>query len=91
MTRLAEVGLLRPADFEALLAAHKLLRRLINALRMVHGNAKDLTVPTTDSEEFAFLARRLHYGDDLAQLAADLSASMQAVIKISNEQLEMNT
>ncbi len=90
MTRLAEVGLLRPDDFTALLAAHKLLRRLINALRMVHGNAKDLTVPSTNSEEFAFLARRLHYGDDLAQLSTDLSASMQAVIKISNEHLEMN-
>ncbi len=83
MSRLAEVGLLRHDDFEPLLAAHKFLRRLINALRMVHGNARDLTVPPADSEEFAFLARRLHYGDDVAQLQADLSAHMQHVQEIN--------
>lgn len=83
MTRLAEVGLLSPTDFEQLLAAHKFLRRLINALRMVHGNAKDLTVPPANSEEFAFLARRLHYGDDVSQLQTDLSAHMQHVQEIN--------
>lgn len=83
MTRLAEVGLLRHDDFDPLLAAHKFLRRLINALRMVHGNARDLTVPPADSEEFAFLARRLHYGDNVAQLQADLSAHMQHVQEIN--------
>ncbi len=87
MTRLAEVGLLSPADFERLLAAHKFLRRLINALRMVHGNAKDLTVPPADSEEFAFLARRLHYGEDISQLQADLSAHMQYVQEINTRLL----
>ena len=36
-------------------------------------NARDLTVPPADSEAFAFLARRLRYGNDVAQLRADLA------------------
>jgi glutamate-ammonia-ligase adenylyltransferase len=35
------------------------LRRLIDALRVVRGHAKDLTIPPDDSREFAYLARRL--------------------------------
>jgi glutamate-ammonia-ligase adenylyltransferase len=35
------------------------LRRLIDALRMVRGHAKDLTIPSEQSREYAYLARRL--------------------------------
>lgn len=38
---------------------YRFLRRLIDALRMVRGNAHDLTVPALDSEEFEFLTRRM--------------------------------
>ena len=31
----------------------------IDALRVVRGHARDLTIPPTDSREFAYLARRL--------------------------------
>ncbi len=72
MEALAEAGILSAEEFRRLRAAHIFLRRLINALRMVRGNAKDLTVPPTDSEEFAFLARRLGYGGDVERLHADL-------------------
>ncbi len=51
----------------------------MDALRMVRGNAKDLTVPPDDSEEFAFLARRLRYGGDLAQLRDDLARHTASV------------
>ncbi|MBI4310441.1 MAG: hypothetical protein HY681_01560 [Chloroflexi bacterium] len=37
------------------------LRRLIDALRAVRGHAKDLTIPPTESQEFAYLAQRLQY------------------------------
>jgi glutamate-ammonia-ligase adenylyltransferase len=37
------------------------LRRLIDALRVVRGHARDLTIPNPDSREFAYLARRLQF------------------------------
>ncbi len=72
MEALAKAGILSQEEFKRLREAHIFLRRLINALRMVRGNAKDLTVPPPDSEEFAFLARRLGYGHDTARLRDDL-------------------
>ena len=65
------------ADHDVLREAYGFYRRLINALRVVRGNAKDLTVPPTGSDEFAFLARRLDYDtgpgrSGAARLAADL-------------------
>jgi len=52
--------------------AYRFLRRLIDALRMVRGNAHDLVVPPKTSEEYRFLARRLGYGNDTNRLAKDL-------------------
>jgi glutamate-ammonia-ligase adenylyltransferase len=50
---------------------------------MVRGNAKDLTAPPADSEEFAYLARRLRYGSDLAQLREELARHTAAVQELS--------
>ncbi len=72
MKALNEVGIIPADEYNQLREAHIFLRRLINALRMVRGNAKDLTVPPADGEEFAFLARRLGYGHNLAQLSDEL-------------------
>jgi len=80
---LARAGVLTPEDYERLKAAYIFLRRLIDALRMVRGDAKDLTVPPADSEEYAFLARRLSYGADIGQLRADLDRHFQAVQDLS--------
>ncbi len=73
MAALAAAGLLSAEEYKLLYEAHIFLRRLINALRMVRGNAKDLTIPPPDDEEFAFLARRLNYGHNLALLRDDLT------------------
>ncbi|MEW5961388.1 MAG: ACT domain-containing protein, partial [Chloroflexota bacterium] len=73
MTALARAGIISPTDFRHLFRAQRFLRRLINALRMVRGNAKDMTVPPLDSEEFHFLARRLNYGSDSNRLQEDLT------------------
>ncbi len=86
MTMLAEAGILAAEDYALLRQAHIFLRRLINALRMVRGNAKDLTVPSPASEEFAFLARRLSY-DSPNQLQADLSRHITQVQEISQRLL----
>ena len=57
---------------------------------MVHGNAKDLTVPPPNDEEFAFLARRLNYGNDLARLQDDLTRHMAVVQELSEKLLVDN-
>jgi glutamate-ammonia-ligase adenylyltransferase len=87
MEMLATAKILSPDDYPPLRQAHIFLRRLINALRMVRGNAKDLTVPPADSEEFAFLARRLHYGNNLTQLKNDLTHHITNVQGISQRLL----
>ena len=63
------------------------LRHLINALRMVRGNSKDLTVPPVDSEEFAFLARRLGYGHDAERLGVTLNETMGWVQRLEGRLL----
>ena len=70
---LAAHGLLSQENAQRLHQAHIFLQQLINALRVVRGNSKDLTAPPAGSEEFAFLARRLGYGHDPGRLAAALS------------------
>jgi glutamate-ammonia-ligase adenylyltransferase len=54
-------GYLNAGRAAELRVTYDLLRRLIDGLRVVRGNAKDLTIPPPDSREFAFLARRLKY------------------------------
>ena len=83
MQRLYEADILSEEDYKALSEAYIFQRRLIDALRMVRGNAKDLTVPPADSEEFEFLARRLGYGYDLASLKDELARSTQTVQGLS--------
>ncbi len=51
------------------------MRRLIDALRAVRGNAKDLTIPDTDSREFSYLAHRLEY-DSADMLEKAISTQM---------------
>ncbi|MCS6861726.1 MAG: hypothetical protein NZT92_15575 [Abditibacteriales bacterium] len=75
---LADLGYLAPATYAALQTAYNFLRRLIDALRVVRGNAKDLTLPPPDSEAFAFLARRLRY-DSAERLRRDVEEQMNAV------------
>lgn len=80
---LAAAGILPQDDFTRLHQAYAFVRQLIDALRMVRGNAKDLTVPPADSEEFAFLARRLGYGSDVARLHDDLTRHTTQVQELS--------
>lgn len=80
---LASLDFLSEQEFKDLDTAHLFMRRLIDAMRMVRGNAKDLTVPVADSSEFAFLARRLNYENDTTQLLDDLSHHMSKIQKLS--------
>ena len=58
---LANFGILTEKEKESLIGAYYFLRRLINGLRMLRGNAKDLFLPPLDSNEFIHLARRIGY------------------------------
>ncbi len=70
LAALVEAGLVTRADGENLRKAYLFTRTLIDGLRMVRGNAKDLVLPPPDSEEFIFLARRVGYATDDWQAGA---------------------
>lgn len=72
ITALASHGVISAENALRLREAHLFLQQLINALRVVRGNSKDLTVPAEGTEEFAFLARRLAYGHDPGRLSVAL-------------------
>ena len=61
IARLADGGYVTREQAGEMEATYGFLRRLIDALRVVRGHAKDLTVPAVDSREFAYLVRRLRY------------------------------
>ena len=58
---LAVTGHVGYEDAAKLPEAYSFLRRLIGALRVVRGNARDLTIPPVGSREFEYLSRRLFY------------------------------
>jgi len=67
---LVECGIVTRQDGEELRRAYWFIRMLIDGLRMVRGNAKDLVLPPPESEEFIFLARRVGYTTDDWQAGA---------------------
>lgn len=88
MAVLHETGLLSGEDYTRLRKAHTFLRWLIDSLRVVRGNTKDITIPPYESEEFAFLARRLLYGSDTARLRDDLTRYTAEVQEMNVRLLE---
>ncbi len=70
LTGLVESGIVTRQDSENLRKAYLFIRMLIDGLRMVRGNAKDLVLPPPDSDEFIFLARRVGYTTDDWQAGA---------------------
>ncbi len=83
MAALEAAGFLSQADHTQLRKAHTFLRWLIDALRVVRGNAKDVTVPPFGSEEFAFLARRLRYEGDVSRLRDELARYTASVQELN--------
>ena len=72
---LRRLQIIREADYATLRDAYLFLRKLIDGLRIVRGDATDLVLPDEKSEEFKSLARRLGYRQgDRTQCAALLTA-----------------
>lgn len=61
ISRLADGGYLRADLARELWETYDFLRRVIDALRVVRGHAKDLTIPPDQSREFSYLAHRLKF------------------------------
>jgi glutamate-ammonia-ligase adenylyltransferase len=87
MSLLYESGILDDSDYTKLHKAHTFLRWLIDSLRVVRGNAKDVTVPSFGSEEFSFLARRLRYDNNIDRLRNDLLTYQTDVQEINTRLL----
>ena len=84
---LCRAGVLTADDAAKLRDAYNFLRQLIGSLRIVRGNARDLTLPPLETEEFAFLARRLGYDDHIARLRSDLDRHVAHVLELSQRLL----
>jgi glutamate-ammonia-ligase adenylyltransferase len=54
--------------FENLSKVYAFYRRLINALRLAKGNAKDLSLPNTNSPDMRFLLKRMGYVENQKDL-----------------------
>ena len=90
LDRLCEAGHLEARERDELRAAYVFWRRVADALRMVRGNARDLLLPESGSEEVRFLARRLGYaGPDWTAAAeaflADVARHREAVSRFFKE------
>ena len=61
LEELAQAGILAPLEAERIRAAYDFYRRLINALRILRGSARDLYLPPAGAVEYGHLARRMGY------------------------------
>ena len=87
MSALNTRGIISDEDFTRLHKAHTFLRWLIDSMRVVRGNSKDVTVPVYGSDEFAFLARRLRYGNDVQKLRDQLLQVQADVVEMNRRLL----
>jgi glutamate-ammonia-ligase adenylyltransferase len=87
MAELHALGILSAEDYSKLHKAHTFLRWLIDSMRVVRGNSKDVTVPVFGSEEFAFLARRLRYANDVKSLQEHLHQIQADVVEMNRRLL----
>ena len=80
---LLAASFLSSTEHEQLQCAYGFLRRVIDALRMVRGDARDLTVPTATSDEFASLAHRLGYDRNLSSFKQEIDQTAGRVLSLS--------
>jgi glutamate-ammonia-ligase adenylyltransferase len=85
MKALEAYGIVTGENRVALRDAYRFFRRVIDALRMVRGDASDLTVPDRQSEEFVFLARRLGDVSEAQPLQRDLERHTRNVVSLSSQ------
>ena len=78
LTQLRRLNFIEESHYTLLSSAYLFLRKLIDALRIVRGDASDLTLPAETSDEFKSLARRLGYRQrDRAKSAIALAGDIR--------------
>ena len=87
---LAAAGSLDEPTRVRLRDALRFLRTLIDALRMVRGDARDLTIPDWDTDAAAFLARRLGLGsvDEMRTTLVGHMSNVREIIATLPRRLE---
>jgi glutamate-ammonia-ligase adenylyltransferase len=88
MKSLFEKGFLTSEDYTKLHKAHTFLRWLIDSMRVVRGNSKDVTVPAFGTEEFLFLSRRLKFGNATEKLQETISQVQSDVVDMNHRLLQ---
>ncbi len=83
---LVRAGVMEGFEAERLVGSYHFLRHLINGLRMLRGNAKDLFLPPLDSIEYVHLARRMGYRGE-----EDLSPAEQLHIEFETRTAVVRT
>ena len=83
LSHLRRLQIVRESDYRLLQSSYLFLRNVIDALRIVRGDASDLVLPEESTDEFKSLARRMGYREkdrvkSAARLAADIRESMEA-------------
>ncbi|MFP4384394.1 MAG: glutamate-ammonia-ligase adenylyltransferase [Spirochaetia bacterium] len=78
LLKFGQTGIIDPEEAGQLQKAYGFLRSLINSLRMLRGNARDLFLPERNSSEYIHLARRMGYqGADSLSPAEQLQLDFQ--------------
>jgi glutamate-ammonia-ligase adenylyltransferase len=89
LAALVNAGLIARTDGAGLRKAYVFTRTLVDGLRMVRGNTKDLVLPPPDSEEFVCLARRVGYTrDDWKAGARELQSDIQQHMTLTKQFFE---
>jgi glutamate-ammonia-ligase adenylyltransferase len=82
LEELRRLEILHESEYSILQPGYLFLRSLINALRIVRGDAGDLLLPESSSDDFKSLARRLGYRElDRANAARHLADDTQQWMK----------
>jgi len=82
LEQLRRLQIISDAEYQILNSGYVFLRHLIDALRIVPGDARDLLLPDASSEEFKSLARRLGYREhDRTTAAHRLSVDIHRQMK----------
>ncbi len=76
---LSKLQVIDEATCQRLDQAYAFLRNMIESLRMVRGDARDLAIPSLNSTDFESLARRMGYGGNWQRLQDDLARHTQTV------------
>jgi len=78
LEHLRRMQIVREPDYRLLHSSYLFMRKVIDALRIVRGNASDLVLPGESTDEFKSLARRLGYPEtDRAKGAAHLAEDIR--------------